>query len=89
MNSIHLAKRKKPLRRVDAPKPPEKKPEQAPKRKRTTKSFLNERLASIRREVESKKKDLPDSRDDVSDAMKRSRAGRHLRTLNCCAGWIW
>ncbi len=65
-NSIHLAKRKKPPRRVDPPKPPEKKPEQVPQKKEDTQSFLNERLASIRREVESKKKDVPDVRDNVS-----------------------
>ena len=65
-NSIHLTKRKKPPRRVDPPKPPEKKPEQAIQKKEDTQSFLNERLASIRREVESKKKDPADLRDNVS-----------------------
>ncbi len=65
-NSIHLTKRKKPPRRVDPPKPPEKKPEQALQKKEDALSFLNERLASIRREVESKKKDVTDLRDDVS-----------------------
>jgi colicin import membrane protein len=66
VNSIHLTKRKKPPRRVDPPKPPEKKPEQAIQKKEDTQSFLNERLASIRREVESKKKDVADLRDNVS-----------------------
>ena len=65
-NSIHLTKRKKPPGRVDPPKPPEKKPEQALQKKEDALSFLNERLASIRREVESKKKDVTDLRDDVS-----------------------
>jgi colicin import membrane protein len=65
-NSIHLTKRKKPPRRVDPPKPPEKKPEQTPQKKEDTQSFLNERLASIRREVESKKKDVADLKDNVS-----------------------
>jgi colicin import membrane protein len=65
-NSIHLTKRKKPPRRVDPPKPPERKPEQTLKKKEEALSFLNERLESIRREVESKKKDVADIRDNVS-----------------------
>ncbi len=56
-SSIRLTKRKKPPRRVDLPKTAEKKPEQATQKKEDPQSFLDKRLASIRREVESKKTD--------------------------------
>ncbi len=65
-NSIHMTKRKKPPHRVDPPKRLEKKPEQAPQKKEDSQSFLNERLASIRRDVESKKRDVSGVRDNVS-----------------------
>ncbi len=62
-DSIRLARRKKPLRRVEAPKPPEKKAEKATQKKEDSQSFLDKRLAAIRHEVENKKSESPSSND--------------------------
>jgi colicin import membrane protein len=60
-DSIRLAKRKKPPRRVKAPKPQEKKVEQAKQKKEDSQAFLDKRLAAIRQEVENKKSGPSDS----------------------------
>ncbi len=62
-DSIRLAKRKKPLNRVQPPTPQEKKAPQATQKKEGSQSFLDRRLAAIRQEVENKKGDPPDSTD--------------------------
>jgi len=64
-DSIRLARRKKPPRRVQAPKPQEKKPEQAAQKKEDSQVFLDKRLAAIRQEVENKKGDPPASSDNA------------------------
>ena len=53
-DAIRLAKRKKPPSRVKAPKPPEKKVEQAAQKKEDSQTFLDKRLAAIRQEVGKK-----------------------------------
>jgi TonB family protein len=70
-DTIRLAKRKKPPSRVKAPKPQEKKVEQAAQKKEDSQSFLDKRLAAIRQEVENKKSDPPDS----SDTAGREKTG--------------
>lgn len=70
-DTIRLAKRKKPASRVKAPKPPEKKVEQATPKKEDSRTFLDKRLAAIRQEVENKRSDPPDS----SDTAGREKAG--------------
>jgi len=64
-DTIRLAKRKKQPSRVKAPKPQEKKVEQAAQKKEDSQTFLDKRLAAIRQEVENKKSDPPDSGDTV------------------------
>jgi len=55
---IPLKKRKKPLQRVEAPKQPEKKKEpEAPKKKESPENLLEKRLASIRKDIETRKSD--------------------------------
>ena len=63
-DSIRLAKRKKPPRRVETAKPLEKKPEEAVEKKEQAQSFLDKRLAAIRRDVENKKTDTVESRSN-------------------------
>jgi len=65
---ITIKKRKKPLRRVEAAKEPDKEkaqPETA-KKKEDPRSFLEKRLAAIRQDVESKKTDAAPPRPSQS-----------------------
>lgn len=73
---IAVKKRKKPARRVEAAKEPDKKkpqPETA-KKKEDPRAFLEKRLAAIRQEVESKKTDAAPSRS--SQAVGSQTPGR-------------
>jgi len=65
-DSIRLARRKKPLRRVEVPKSPEKKPEQTTQKKEDSQAFLDKRLAALRQDVESKKSEPAESKDTVT-----------------------
>ena len=60
-DSIRLAKRRRAPRRVKAPKPQEKKVEQAIQKKEDSQALLDKRLAAIRRELENKKGKPPDA----------------------------
>jgi periplasmic protein TonB len=64
--SIKVVKRKKPMRHVKAPKPPEKPPEKAPpepaKKKENPDEFLAKRIADLRKGIETKKSDAVDPR---------------------------
>jgi TonB family protein len=64
-DNIRLAKRKKEPRRVQVPKPQEKKVEQASQKKEDSQAFLDKRLAAIRQEIENKKSDPQGSHDTV------------------------
>jgi colicin import membrane protein len=56
-DAIRVAKRKKPMRRVEKPKPPEKKPEPPVAKKQDPSAVLEKRLADLRKEVAEKPRD--------------------------------
>jgi colicin import membrane protein len=68
--SIHVAKRKKQMRRVEKPKPPAKKPETPVAKKEDPSAFLEKRLADLRKQVEAKSGDpaVPEARRNGGEA---------------------
>jgi colicin import membrane protein len=77
-DTIAIKKRKKPARRVEAAKQPDKKkpqPETA-KKKEDPQSFLEKRLAALRQEVESKKTDATPPRPSTGSQVPGTPGGK-------------
>lgn len=77
---VRLKKRKRPLKQVEAPKPaPENKKETPPeKKKEDPKSFLEKRLAAIKKEVENRKADPAAGTQGASSDKAGNRPGGGL-----------
>jgi colicin import membrane protein len=74
---IPLRKRKKPAEHVEPPKKPDtKKPDEATaKKKESPQTFLEKRLASIRKNVENRQTDAPPSSPGAADSQISGRNG--------------
>ncbi len=96
--SIRLKKRKKPPQRMEAAKKPEEKaakkePDASSEKKENPESFLEKRLATIRKDIESKKGDAgarPPAQDSKASPGQGSRASREgsQKVDEELAGWF-